>query len=680
MAGIGLIQRSFYGGVLILAILAVRAALLYKLPKRTFPILWGVALVRLLLPFSFSSIFSVYSLLQPKAEPVVPEHVIYGTGESVAAVGSPADWTAVTNMAFSEPALSAAGENRFPVLLAVWGIGAALCAVFFIRAYLRCVRDFRIAVPVEDDRIQSWLARHRARQLISVRQSDKITAPLTYGILRPVILVPKRLIQEDNPELEYVLQHEYVHIRHRDTALKLAMVTALCIHWFNPLVWVMCWLLNLDIELACDEGVLLQFGEQAKAGYAMALIGMEERKRSLLPLYNGFSKNATEERIVLIMKYKKMTRVTGIAALLLVVSVALVFATSARTSKAAGNDDAGKLSSNEAGTGMTGVPGTDMTDMAENDMTDVPESGMANIPTEFPNDSMAYGDTSPEGITSGGNPPEELPHATASEPTDKQQETGTADVLYTLSYMQEGILTETPANLYNGSSYRILIPAEGWLLYAPDAWMWTANEQVQFWVADCSGNTWEQEMSRLEGDGYSQTEKSGLLMKESDGRIFFAEIRSSNLSMMCVNYTYPSDSEYIEGFDAVMRAISASFFIVPAETDSDLSEDGKQVLQLTLAFWEAYLAGNTEAVNQYLSADYDFDIDVFPDGIDGHVADEATLQAVKGLEACDKTAGAVFEIWLEFCPAAGADYLESLTLEVIRDSDGWKVLSYGLEM
>ena len=137
MVGMGLIQRSLYGGVVILAVLVVRAALLYRLPKRTFPVLWGVALARLLFPFSFSSVFSVYSLLQSKAEPGIPEQLAYAVREGTAAGPAPAAWTSVQDMASGGPDLSAAAGNPFPVLPAVWGIGAALCAAYFIRAYFR---------------------------------------------------------------------------------------------------------------------------------------------------------------------------------------------------------------------------------------------------------------------------------------------------------------------------------------------------------------------------------------------------------------------------------------------------------------------------------------------------------------------------------------------------------------
>ncbi len=678
MTAAGLIQRSIYGGVLILAILTVRAVLLYRLPKRTFPILWGVALVRLLVPFSFSSVFSVYSLLQPKAVPEIPAYVTYGTGEGAISAATPASWTAVQNTALGETVLSAGGENRFPVLPAVWGIGAALCAIFFVRAYFRSLRDFRDAVPVENNRVRQWLNTHRTGYPTFIRQSNKITAPLTYGILHPVILLPERLIEENSPELEYVLQHEYVHIRHHDAALKLAMVTALCIHWFNPLVWVMCGLLNRDIELSCDEGVLRRFGEQSRAGYAMALIGMEEKKRSLLPLYNGFSKNATEERIVLIMKYKKMKRITGVAALLLILSVAVVFSTSARTSEAAGKTDSGNLTANApeidtpylSGTAPA-YPGTDMANIPEANTVNRPGTDKVNVPMDPPPDSMAYGESSPE---------QPGTHITPEPADDGPESSAAVGSAYTLTYMQEGIPTEMPATLYSGDGYYILIPSEGWQPYAPDAWMWTANEMVQLWINDCGGSTWAQVQERLEADGYSQTEESDLYRKESEGRLFFAEIRRSDVSTMCINYTYPSDSEYVEGFHTQIRAIADGFSIVPTETDSELSESGKQLQQLAMVFWEAYLNGNTENIRQYLSADFESDIDVFPGGIDGHVASEAMLQAVKGLDISDIASGETCVISLEFRPAAGVDYLEYLTITAVMDGDGWKVLSYGLEM
>ena len=137
---------------------------------------------------------------------------------------------------------------------------------------------------------------------ILVRQSDRISAPLTYGIFRPVILMPKKMDWKNEKQLQYVLSHEYVHIYRYDTVTKLIVTLALCIHWFNHFVWVMYILFNRDIELACDESVIRQFGEKSKSAYSLMLINMEATKSGLLPFCNNFSKNAIEERITAVMK------------------------------------------------------------------------------------------------------------------------------------------------------------------------------------------------------------------------------------------------------------------------------------------------------------------------------------------------------------------------------------------
>ena len=137
---------------------------------------------------------------------------------------------------------------------------------------------------------------------------------MTYGLFRPVILLPNNTDLDDKQQLEYILFHEYVHIRHCDTALKLLATAALCIHWFNPLVWVLYILFNRDIELACDEYVIRKFGADNRSAYARTLISMEERKSFIAPFCNNFSKNAIEERIVSIMKTKKSSAVALFAA------------------------------------------------------------------------------------------------------------------------------------------------------------------------------------------------------------------------------------------------------------------------------------------------------------------------------------------------------------------------------
>jgi len=311
-----LLQMSFSGAVMILAVTVVRALTMHRLPKRTFLALWGVVLARLLLPFSLPSMFSVYSLLEkavsrfasaPRAQPVPVPMVSVGR-----AAGIPQ---------------SAAALSPWRI---VWACGALVCGLIFAAAYGRCCREFRASLPVQNGFTEEWLRTHPLIRGLSVRQSDRVCTPLTYGILHPVILMPKRVSWENTQALQYVLAHEYVHIRRFDNAKKFILIAAVCAHWFNPLVWVMYVLANRDIELSCDEAVVRLFGEQEKGAYARALIRMEEVRSGLTPLCSNFSKNAIEERITAIMKIRKTTVVSMLIACLIVVGTATAFATSAQ--------------------------------------------------------------------------------------------------------------------------------------------------------------------------------------------------------------------------------------------------------------------------------------------------------------------------------------------------------------
>lgn len=116
--------------------------------------------------------------------------------------------------------------------------------------------------------------------------------------------MPKNTEWKNIYQLRYVLEHEYVHIRRLDMLTKLIMIAAVCIHWFNPLVWVMYILFNRDLELSCDETVVRRFGMDIKSVYATALISMEEKK-SGRHHYVTVSVKSDEERIRAIYEDKE---------------------------------------------------------------------------------------------------------------------------------------------------------------------------------------------------------------------------------------------------------------------------------------------------------------------------------------------------------------------------------------
>ena len=313
-----LLQMSFTGAVMILAVTVIRALAINKVPKKTFLVLWGITLVRLMIPFSLPSWFSIYSLWNRE---MPTEGMNTAAGMLIPVI--PAEHQATIPHNTVGPVANVSAPEI------IWILGCVLCAFFFAAAYWKSYKEFQMSLPVRNDGIEKWLETHPTKRTITVRQSSLVSSPLTYGVIRPVILLPKTTVWNNEETLHYVLAHELVHIKRFDIITKVVLAVALSIHWFNPLVWVMYVLANRDIELSCDETVIRQFGENTRAVYAKVLISMEETRSGFTPLCNNFSRNAIEERITAIMKTRKTTVVSLVLAALIVAGTTTVFATSA---------------------------------------------------------------------------------------------------------------------------------------------------------------------------------------------------------------------------------------------------------------------------------------------------------------------------------------------------------------
>lgn len=338
-----LIQMSLHGAVFIAAVVIIRALTFKRVPHRTFVILWGVVFLTLLVPFSVPSNFSLYTF----AGNIISAHRnvqtnVGGDGYTVNgsenAFGYGMENDGKVTYISDTMATGASWFSGISVWSGLWLAGMMIIAVYFAVAYIRSMREFRMSLPVQNEYLAGWSKSHRLRRVLSVRQSDRISSPLTYGILRPVILMPKETDWTDGSRLRFVLEHEYVHVRHFDAAAKLIAAAVLCVHWFNPMVWVMYILFNRDIELACDEGVINAFGQASRADYARTLIDMEAKRSGLMPFCSSFNKNSIEERITAIMKNKKMTIFSAILGFAIVAGATTIFATSAKAEDKAADE------------------------------------------------------------------------------------------------------------------------------------------------------------------------------------------------------------------------------------------------------------------------------------------------------------------------------------------------------
>ena len=329
-----LLELTLQGGVLIGAILLLRLLGRYRLPGWTFRILWGVALARLLIPVALPFPWNIYAGLEHLAGFGQAAQTAPGV-QTPAEIPAPSQGGVIPDV----PALpmepgqipvpeAAPAAVEIPWLTILYLAGAAALALLFLVSYRRGVRVFRAALPLDSPALDRWRGQLPELRRVPIRRCDRIRTPLTYGLVRPVILLPKGVDCDDTQELWYILLHEGAHIRHRDAWWKLLFAAALCVHWFNPLVWCMYVCAGRDLERCCDEAVVRACGLEARSAYALTLLKWEERRSGLLPLCSPFSNKIMKERVISIMKLKKQSAAAIALALVLVTGTTVAFATS----------------------------------------------------------------------------------------------------------------------------------------------------------------------------------------------------------------------------------------------------------------------------------------------------------------------------------------------------------------
>ena len=318
------LEMSFMAAILIILIVIIRVLFLNRLPKITFPILWIIVLLRLIVPFSIESNFGLNTFLQhpfdaPLATDEPQENVLNDMqierasqleGSTVTVVGE-SYVGPVEELADYE---GFAGMNWNLIFFIIWLIGVISCASYFTIGYLKSYQKIRTAVPIQDGFLTDWLKHHPIKRPLMILISDQITTPMTLGILKPKIILPEAMDLKPSLDLNYVLAHELCHIKRFDALWKLIVVIISCLHWFNPFVWIAVVFINRDLEISCDAWVLKKFSGHTKKSYAYALISLAEYQNGFSSLFSGFSRHATAERVESVMRSKKATTANIIVA------------------------------------------------------------------------------------------------------------------------------------------------------------------------------------------------------------------------------------------------------------------------------------------------------------------------------------------------------------------------------
>lgn len=306
-----LLKLSFVTSIMALIILGIRFCL-RKAPKVYTYILWIFVFIRAVLPISYSSAYSLWNMLKHIFTPQNSEALVSYTAAEPAF--TPITGTALPNtvlpISTAQTTPAAAPVSQMPdlwVLTAIlWFTGIAVMLLYSLRS----IRKLRKTVKY------STLAPARHIPLnCRVYESDQIKTAFILGFFRPVIYLPKGLTADRK---RLILEHESVHIRRHDHKIKIAAWLILSLHWFNPLMWVSFWFLNKDMELSCDEQVLINLGSQIRADYSSLLLDLATPNRISSGIPLAFSEGNTKTRIKNILNYRPIKFGSAAAAILLI--------------------------------------------------------------------------------------------------------------------------------------------------------------------------------------------------------------------------------------------------------------------------------------------------------------------------------------------------------------------------
>ncbi len=308
-----LLNMSITAGWLILAVMALRV-LLRKAPKWLCCLLWALAAVRLLCPFSLESVFSVI----PSREPIqhsTAAHDVISIDSGIRLVDNMVNPILQESLApKAGPAADTIAKTAEPLELLLfiadilWAAGAAAMLLYAAVSCLRLYSNIRTAVRFRDN----------------IYISEFVDTPFIFGMIRPRIYLPTGMSEELRSP---VIAHEQAHLKRGDYFWKALGYILLSIYWFHPLCWAAYSLFCKDIELACDEKVIRDYSPHEKRVYSEALLACSINRRAIAISPLAFGEIAVKERIKSVIHYKKPAFWAVLAAAVICIAAAVCFMT-----------------------------------------------------------------------------------------------------------------------------------------------------------------------------------------------------------------------------------------------------------------------------------------------------------------------------------------------------------------
>ena len=303
---IDFLNTSITASYIIIAVILVRA-IFKKIPRKFVCILWAIAGLRLVMPFSIESAFSLIPSAQT-FEPITGNNPGLQINSGVSVIDMPVNEYLGDRYAEGITVPANLKDTMASVAAVIWLIGIAAILFYGIISYLKLKKTVSTAVLLKEN----------------IMQSESVVSPFILGVFKPKIYIPFGM---DEGTQSYVVSHEAAHIKRRDHWIKPIGFLILAVYWFNPLVWAAYTMLCRDIEIACDEKVISLMNGEERKEYASALLDCAVNRRRIAACPLAFGEVGIKERVKGVMSYKKPAFWVIIIAVIACIVASLCFLT-----------------------------------------------------------------------------------------------------------------------------------------------------------------------------------------------------------------------------------------------------------------------------------------------------------------------------------------------------------------
>ena len=283
-------------------ILVMLVRMIKKIPRRIMVFLWLVPFLRMTVPLGLNSPYSLMTLISKITTKTIvvfqpTEDISFSMMNSVMAANTYFPITYKVNIL----------DDIFGVASVIWIIVSLAILLMLIIIYFTTIHEIKDSTHLKDN----------------FYLSEKVTSPAVYGIIRPRIILP---LSYKDKDIELIIQHEKAHIRGLDNLWRMIAFMVVAVHWFNPLAWMFLRALLADLELSCDERVLVKLGVDRSKEYATALL---ECRQGPTVFASAFGGARIRTRIENVLSFRKLTWISLVAFVALIGIIFYVLLTNA---------------------------------------------------------------------------------------------------------------------------------------------------------------------------------------------------------------------------------------------------------------------------------------------------------------------------------------------------------------